>query len=245
MQLAFAVGPHQTLLQTLDEVAELTTGTLEPVIELFEKASVVEMYSLGQVARERIDAVKTLEKLIGSASTEELQLQRLIERAPWILYPEWTPLTRNQPLKSFRTSFATWYRRNEGKEVITTSIDSDKRPDFVMINYSGCIEIVEIKRPGHALDDEEYDRAFNYRDAVSNFLEENSDLKTSFSKVRLTIVCDSLNLRPALASAIENDDDISRRTWQTVLYGTTQAHQDFLNRVQELQGPLPPLPTRE
>ena len=245
VKLAFAVGPHETLLQTLDEVADLTTGTLEPVISLFEKARVIEMYSLGQVASERIDAVKTLEKLIGSASTEEYQLQRLIERAPWILYPEWTPLTRNQPLKRFRTSFATWYLRNEGKEVITTSIDSDKRPDFVMINHSGYIEIIEIKRPGHALNDNEYDRAFNYRDAVSNFLEENSALKTSFSKVRLTIVCDSLNLRPALASAIEKDDDISRRTWQTVLYDTMQAHQDFLSRVQELQGPLPPLPKRE
>ena len=157
VQLAFAVGPHQTLLYALDDVAALTTGTLEPVIELFEKASVVEMYSLGQVARERIDAVKTLKNLIGATSTEELQLQRLIEGAPWILYPDWTPLTRNQPLKVLRDSFAIWYQMNERKEVTTTSIDSDKRPDFVMINHSGYIEIVEIKRPGHALNDNEYD----------------------------------------------------------------------------------------
>lgn len=245
VQLAFAIGPHKTLLQTLDEVAALTTGTLEPVIELFEKASVVEMYSLGQVARERIDAVETLKKLIGSASTEEHQLQRLIEHAPWILYPDWTPLTRNQPLKSLRESFATWYRRNKSKEIITTSIGSNKRPDFLMLNYSGFIEIVEIKRPKHALTDEEYERAFNYRHAVTNFLKENDLLSALFSRARLTIVCEKLALRPLNAEAIDNDDNTSHKTWETVLYDTMQAHQDFLSRVQELQGPLPPLPTRE
>ena len=244
VQLAFAIGPHKTLLETLDEVA-LTTGTLEPVIELFEKASVVEMYSLGQVARERIDAVKTLEKLIGSASTEELQLQRLIERAPWILYPDWTPLTRNQPLKSLRAAFATWYQRNEGKEIITTSIGSNKRPDFLMLNNSGFIEIVEIKRPKHALTDAEYERAFNYRHAVTKFLEENDQLSSLFPKARLTIVCEKLTLRPWHAEAIDNDDNTAHKTWENVLYDTMQAHQDFLSRVQELQGPLPPLPTRE
>ena len=245
VQLAFAIGPHKTLLQTLDEVAALTTGTLEPVIELFEKASVVEMYSLGQVARERIDAVETLKKLIGSASTEEHQLQRLIEHAPWILYPDWTPLTRNQPLKSLRESFATWYRRNKSKEIITTSIGSNKRPDFLMLNYSGFIEIVEIKRPKHALTDEEYERAFNYRHAVTNFLKENDLLSALFPRARLTIVCEKLALRPLNAEAIDNDDNTSHKTWETVLYDTMQAHQDFLSRVQELQGPLPPLPTRE
>lgn len=245
VQLAFAVGPHQTLLQTLDEVAALTTGTLEPVIELFEKASVVEMYSLGQVARERIDAVETLKNLIGSASTEEFQLQKLIEHAPWILYPDWTPLTRNQPLKSLRSAFATWYQRNEGKEIITTSIGSNKRPDFLMLNYSGFIEIVEIKRPKHALTDEEYERAFNYRHAVTKFLEENDQLSALFPRARLTIVCERLALRPWHAEAIDNDDNTAHKTWENVLYDTMQAHQDFLNRVQELQGPLPPLPTRE
>lgn len=245
VQLAFAVGPHQTLLQTLDEVADLTADTLEPVIALFEKASVVEMYSLGQVARERIDAVEKLKELIGSASTEEYQLQRLIENAPWILYPDWTPLTSNQPLKSLRDAFETWYQRNKGEEIITTSIDSNKRPDFLMLNYSGFIEIVEIKRPKHALTDEEYERAFNYRHAVTTFLGENDRLSDVFSKARLTIVCEKLALRPWHVEAIDNDDNIVHKTWETILYDTMQAHQDFLNRVQELQGPLPSLPTHE
>lgn len=243
VQFAFAVGPHETLLQTLDDVADLSKGTLEPVIELFEKASVVEMYSLGQVARERIDAVETLKKLISSPSTKEYQLQQLVENAPWILYPDWTPLTRNQPLESFRGAFESWYLKNAGKQVVTTSIRSTKRPDFVMLSYAGCIEIVEIKRPDHALTDQECQRAFDYRYTITDFLRESQQLATRFPKVRLTIICDKLSFRNRLyADTIEKDDDITRKTWTTVLHDTTQAHQDFLSRVSELQGQLP---TRE
>ena len=114
-----------------------------------------------------------------------------------------------------------------------------------MLNNSGFIEIVEIKRPKHALTDAEYERAFNYRHAVTKFLEENDQLSALFPKARLTIVCEKLTLRPWHAEAIDNDDNTAHKTWENVLYDTMQAHQDFLSRVQELQGPLPPLPTRE
>ena len=171
VQLAFALGPHQTLLRTLDKVATVPTDTLEPVIELFERARVVEMYSLGQVAQERVDAVKKLESLVRSSSTDERDLQKLIEDAPWILYPEWTPITRNQRLSSLRTAFQGWYHRTVGTEVVTSAIESPKRqPDFVMLNYEGRIEVVEIKKPGHALTDKEYQRAYNYLQAINRFL---------------------------------------------------------------------------
>ena len=243
VQLAFALGPHQTLLRTLDQVAAVPTDTLEPVIELFERARVVEMYSLGQVAQERVDAVKRLESLVGSSSTVERDLQKLIEDAPWILYPEWTPLTRNERLSSLRTAFQTWYHRTFGTEVVTSSIDSPKRqPDFVMLNYEGRVEVVEIKRPGHGLTDQEYERAYNYLQAITQFLEESPKLAESFPKTRLTIVCDRLNLNNQIyAGSIATADNIERRTWTTVLNGTMQAHEDFLYRVRKLQGDLPEL----
>ena len=243
VRLAFAVGPHQTLLRTLDQVAAVTTDTLEPVIELFERARVVEMYSLGQVAQERVDAVKTLERLLRSSSTVERDLQKLIEDAPWILYPEWTPLTRNERLSSLRTAFQTWYHRTFDTEVVTSSIESPTRqPDFVMLNYEGCVEVVEIKRPGHGLTDQEYGRAYNYLQAIGRFLRESPQLGEAFPKTRLTIVCDRLNLNDQIyAGSIETEENVRRKSWTEVLDGTRQAHEDFLSRVRELQGELPDL----
>ena len=57
VRLAYAIGPHTTLLTTLDEVAAQVDGATDVILDLFERARLVEMYSLGQVAQERVGAV--------------------------------------------------------------------------------------------------------------------------------------------------------------------------------------------
>ena len=105
VRLAYATGPHTTLLNTLDAVALQADGATDVILDLFERARLVEMYSLGQVAQERVEAIEQLRKLISNPSTVERQLQKLIETAPWILHPDWTPLSFNQSLASTRKNF--------------------------------------------------------------------------------------------------------------------------------------------
>ena len=242
VRLAYAIGPHTTLLTTLDEVASSADKPTDVILELFEKARLVEMYSLGQVAQERVDAIERLQRLVSSPSTIEPQLQLLIETAPWILYPDWTPLSFNLSLDSTRTSFQSWYAANYGKDIVTSAIAyPNKRPDFVMLNHEGRLEVIEIKRPQHALEDEEFDRAFRYLTAVRKFISDTATVKASFPEARLTIVCDSLKLDALRENTIRTDSDISHKTWHDLLESTSRSHEDFLKVVGKLQGELPEL----
>ena len=242
VRLAYAIGPHTTLLTTLDEVASSADEPTDVILELFEKARLVEMYSLGQVAQERVDAIERLQRLVSSPSTIEPQLQLLIETAPWILYPDWTPLSFNLSLDSTRTSFQSWYAANYGKDIVTSAIAyPNKRPDFVMLNHEGRLEVIEIKRPQHALEDEEFDRAFRYLTAVRKFISDTATVKASFPEARLTIVCDSLKLDALRENTIRTDSDISHKTWHDLLESTSRSHEDFLKVVGKLQGELPEL----
>ena len=242
VRLAYAIGPHSTLLDTLDEVASLADGTTDVILNLFEKARLVEMYSLGQVAHERVGAVDQLRRLVSSRSTVELQLQKLIETAPWILYPDWTPLSFNQSLASTRSNFESWYRRKTGKTITTSAIQSpDSRPDFVMLNHEGRLEAVEIKRPGHVLQNDEFDRAFGYLTHLRTFIDENAVARESFPRVRLTIVCDELHLDSLRENPLQTDPDVLRQTWHDLLESTSRRHEDFLKVVGEMQGELPEL----
>ena len=244
VRLAYAIGPHTTLLTTLDEVASLADGTTDVILDLFERARLVEIYSLGQVAQERVGAIDQLQRLVSNPSTVESQLQKLIETAPWILYPDWTPLSFNQRLASTRQNFQSWYLANFGNEVVTSAIENPgKQPDFVMLNHEGRLEVIEIKRPQHALADEEFDRAFRYLTAVRKFISETPTVQTSFPSAQLTIVCDSLNLDDLRGNTIRTDSEISHRTWHDLLGSTSRSHEDFLKVVGELQGELPELPT--
>ena len=242
VRLAYAIGPHTTLLTTLDEVASATDTATDVILDLFEKARFVETYSLGQVAQERVGAIEQLRRLISSPLTLERQLQRLIETAPWIIYHDWTPLSFNQSLASTRTNFESWYLANYGKKIVTSTMESpDKQPDFVMLNHTGRLEIIEIKRPQHALTDGEFDRAFHYLTAMRKFIAATSAVRAVFPEARLTIVCDSLNLDDLRSNNLQKDTEIYQKTWHDLLESTNQGHEDFLNVVREMQGELPEL----
>ena len=242
VRLAYAIGPHSALLATLDEVASLSEGSTEIIVELFEKARIVEIYSLGQVAQERMGAIAQLRSLASSPDTVELQLQKLIETAPWILHSDWTPLSFNQSLASTRANFESWYLANYGTPIVTSTIDNPrKQPDFVMLNHSGRLEVIEIKRPCHALTTTEFNRAFDYLAAVRRFIEETTAVRAHFPEGNLTIVCDSLNLDELRNNTIRTDTAVSHKTWHDVLHSTTRRHEDFLKVVGELQGDLPEL----
>ena len=246
VRLAYAIGPHTALLNTLDEITSSMNGPIDVVLDLFEQARLVEMYSLGQVAQERVEAVGQLQKLVSHASTDEQQLQKLVERAPWVVYPDWTPLSHNQSLSTVRRTFEAWYHATYGQQIITSAIDNpSRRPDFVMLNHEGRLEIIEIKRPQHALTDVEYERAFGYWRNLRQFVDENAAVGESFHEVRLTIVCDGLALSPVQADALSNNERVTRKTWFDLLQSTLRTHEDFLEEVKRLQGELPEVSLKE
>jgi hypothetical protein len=237
VRLAFAIAPHQELLESLNEVAEAHEPVMSFVLELFDKARIAEMYSLGQVASERVDVLNQLAGLTSQSDTEELELQKLIERAPWVLNPEWTPLTMNQTLTATRRAFEEWYQRMYGEVISTTAIDRPgKRPDFVLLGAGATIQIVELKRPARVLDDGEYDRALGYLQAVRRFIRDHDTVRDHFPKCALILVCNDMNLkRPANQSSFDSDPAITRRSWEEVLQLSRKAHEDFLRRVDQMK----------
>ncbi len=246
VRLAYAIGPHSTLLSALSEVASLTDGSTDVILGLFERASLAEMYSLGQVAQQRVDAIEQLERLVSNPSTVERQLQTLMETAPWLLHHDWTPLSYNQSLASTRTTFESWYHANYGEEIVTSAIENPtKQPDFVLLNHEGRLEIVEIKRPQYAITNDEFNRAFGYLTAARRFIEETTAVRELFPKATLTIICDDQNLDALRQNTLNTDPDISRRNWYSLLESATRRHQDFLKVVRERQGELPDVSVEE
>ncbi|MFF7384328.1 ATP-binding protein [Streptomyces griseoluteus] len=242
-KLAMSLGPHRSLLQTLREVADTTETTIDAVMDLFHKAHIAEMYSLGQVAAERLEVVAKLEALIADGNTLERPLQELIEQAPWLLAPEWTPLGMNESLKRVRSHFEAWYFKEFGKVITTTAIDRKaKEPDFVLLHDSGILWIVEIKRLGYKLTDAEFLNAMNYLHSLSKFLDENEELGQQFPYRKLTFVVDHIDRLNAVSlSSLESDRRVSRKTWPEVLDSTKRAHKDFLQRVEATAGGWTPV----
>ncbi|WP_327144709.1 ATP-binding protein [Nocardia sp. NBC_01327] len=238
VRLALSLGPQRSLLETLREIAEDAEPEMDVVVALFERARVAEVYSLGQIASERVAVVERLGALIDDRRSLERPFQELIERAPWLLAPEWTPLGMNESLKRVRASFERWYAQKFGTTLLTSAIGSERRePDFVLLHDSGELWIVEIKRMDYHLTDEEYNRAVNYLYELDRFLDENPRIGAQFPRRRLTFIVDHIDrLGPAALSSLMSDQRVDRRTWRELLDATLRAHRDFLDRVYSMRG---------
>ncbi|WP_327331493.1 ATP-binding protein [Streptomyces anulatus] len=237
VQLAKTIGPHKSLLEALHEVSEVSDSPLDIVLGLFQKARIAEMYSLGQVAAERIEVVNRLQTLIENGRTLEQPLQELLEQAPWLLAPEWTPLGMNESLERVRKSFEVWYHKREGVSLVTSAINRHRRePDFVLLHDSGTLWIVEIKRMNYHLTDQEYLRAVNYLSDLDTFLNENPTLGHQFPIRKLTFIADHIDrLSSVSISSMHNDRRIAIRGWHELLDDTLRAHRDFLARVESVR----------
>ncbi|MFE0679767.1 ATP-binding protein [Streptomyces sp. NPDC058961] len=237
-QLAKDIAPHKELLETLHQVSKETDSPLDLVLTLFQKARVAEFYALGQVAQERVAVVSRLRQLVKDGTTLERPLQELIEKAPWLLAPEWTPLGMDAQLDRVRDAFESWYFRRTNQMITTSTIQNpSRRPDFVFLNGPReSIWVVEIKRIGHHLLDEEFTRAHEYLGCLEDFLDETPEFGRLFPLRKLTFVVDHTDrLSRTNRELLKVSPQIEQRNWFDLLEQTDKAHQDFLKKVESMR----------
>ena len=212
-QVILSVAPHQALVTAFQDFERTRTGgqepTLEELVDLFGKTRVAEAASYAQIASERVRVLDQLDNIIFDTARDEAALQRIITEAPWLIQPDWTVITANQSLKTFKTSFENYRQREHGIEAKLVIEYERKRPDFTLVAVGGMLHFVEIKASGHALDDEDFIRLFRYVVALRNFFESNPDMAAEFPrKWRIDLVVDSVAIK----------DPINREAYNKVVF---------------------------
>jgi hypothetical protein len=230
-ELALSIAPHKTMVDKLKEVRDaMDERPLEVIAKLFNDAKIAESASLGMVVRERIDAINKLKTILPTAA--ERDLQKLLESATWIIDPRWTMLQANRTFESFREKFEKWYEEKYKEKISTTTVEgSDERPDFIMLHIGRNIEIVEIKKKGHRLENDEFVRFQGYYDRVEEYLGKNPTFKEQFPRSHITLICDGLNLDVTHKRAydfLETNGNLTKKTWDEILLDTEIVNKDFL-----------------
>jgi hypothetical protein len=230
-ELALSIAPHKTIVDKLKEAeALIDERPLEAIAKLFNDAKLAESASLGMIARERIDAITKLKTILDTAT--EHDLQKLLESAPWIIDPRWTMLQANKTFNSFRERFEKWYENKYKVKILTTTENSDgTRPDFIMLHVGRNVEIVEIKKKGHKLQNDEFAKIEDYYDRIMEYLGNNPSFKEQFPKAHVTLICDDLNLDKTHQRAydlISNQGNLVKKTWDELLTDAETVNRDFL-----------------
>ena len=81
----------------------------------------------------------------------------LLGRFPWLLNPEWQVLAEEQSLTK---QLQEWGTKDIGK-------DDRSRYDFLALENDRTLVVLEIKRPGHAIDVDDTTRLTKYRERLA------------------------------------------------------------------------------
>jgi hypothetical protein len=237
-EVILSVAPHKALIGAFQEFAKSVTGnevTLERLLDLFGKTRIAEMASYSQITAERVKAIRELEKLVHSENVVESEFQRLLARAPWLIEPTWSVISKNQALKNFKKAFESYWQRKNGEEIVLAIGEEYERvrPDFTLVNVGHKLHVVEIKKPNHNFDDSDYERLLRYVLAFRDFFSTNVKVAEQFSAGwQIDLVADGVNLK-SVSHREAFDHNKERKevfclTWEDFLTRAITAHEAFL-----------------
>jgi Histidine kinase-, DNA gyrase B-, and HSP90-like ATPase len=241
VQLSLMLAPVITLDEKLRAAADSADSPLDVVTDILKTARVAELASFGRIAEDRIRVIERVEALKDDPGTLESAFQILIQTSPWLVDPQWSPITANQSFTTLRKEFVKFYKQHTGETLnLENFTDPKKRADFVMSNQDAAVQIIEIKQPHHKLMDVEVDRIVKYRDLMEEFLNMagHEEFKKLFPEFRITLVCDGINLdgtRRAVFEGMKKAGQLTHITWKVFLLRTRQMHKSFLDEAERLK----------
>jgi hypothetical protein len=232
-EIILSVAPHRALVEAFKAIAKKKEATIEELITLFGKTKLAEMASYAQIAAERVATIHTLDRLINGSHVPEAELQALISSAPWLIKPDWSIITANQQLRTFRGQLVQFFKNRYGKDIDIAVSYETKRPDFTLIQHGYRLHVVELKAPRHAFNDADYERLQNYVVAFEEFFKANALMAASFPEGwQIDLITDSVNLQQtsnvyAFSSFIDRRL-VVKSTWVDFLQAAVTTHEQIL-----------------
>ena len=248
VDLSITLAPHITLNSMMKKAVARADTPLSVLGSFLRTARLAELSSFGRIAEDRLKVIDRLEILKDATGTEENDLQRLITDAPWLINPEWAPVTENQTFSSLRREFEKYYEDKTGQSISLSDFQkTGKRPDFVLSNQDGMVQIIEIKKPHHRLSNSEMDRIVTYYENMAAFLDDpgHANFRKLFTGFHITVVCDRLGLsgtQRELFTSWTGQSKLTHMDWAAFLLKSEQVHQDFLSEAQRQRTDRPVVP---
>lgn len=154
---------HEYLFNLIEQINAADEDSLKKIQDVIGEWDVLEAIAVAQVARGRLAIIDKFRQLLDDNSREMPDMQEFIEQHPWILRPEWAPLTRNR-------SIETIVKNQPGFSPKKKEHPNRKQPDFFCLESPGTYVVVELKRPGESVGRDELHQLSGYVDDLKDHL---------------------------------------------------------------------------
>ena len=150
------------LLDLIKQINSADPQSLEQLSAVVDEWDVLEAVAVAQVVRGRIAMVDKFKELIDEDAPELPDMHDFIEKHPWALRPEWSPLERERSLERVleeRLGGSASIPRRKGR----------RRIDALCLASPGIVVVVELKRPGDIVGRDDLRQLEDYVDSLRQY----------------------------------------------------------------------------
>lgn len=178
---AFEQGP-ESVLPILESVAKLPKSRVEELTDLLDRTELASLISAGRMIGDRLDFIQALnalvfDKLSRKHTKERRQLHRILAQETWIFGEEWSLTGDDVRLTEVLKNHLAALEQDTELASESAVIREDGRdgiPDLVLGRKMRVAKnsyeqlVVELKRPGHTLEDKDVMQIRSYASAIKN-----------------------------------------------------------------------------
>lgn len=145
------------------KISKEPTKAMQELSDLMDNLNLLQVTSLLNILRNRIETISTFDEMIHNDKTYELKsdksIHRVLEKSMWIIDDKYWIVQSNKSLREFIGSeFARIDKKYE-----------KKRPDFACVTFNTKLIIIEIKRPSVELKKKELDQVEDYQLIIKKY----------------------------------------------------------------------------
>ena len=145
------------------KISKEPSKAMQELSDLMDNLNLLQVTSLVNILRNRIETISTFDEMIHNDKTYELKsdksIHRVLEKSMWIIDDEYWIVQSNKSLREFI-----------GAEFIKKDKKYEKsRPDFACVTFGSKLIIIEIKRPSIELKKRELDQIEDYQLIIKKY----------------------------------------------------------------------------
>ena len=195
------------------------------ILGVFKTWDLIEAREMLRIVKGRLESIERLADMVDKGAKEIPDMHKYFKKWPWILDPTWT---------QWRDEVR--YSQILAREYPDKELDeADRRIDFMAIGVGDTIHVVELKRPGHAINSDDMTQLKRYVTFVDAHT--GSDPDRPYKSVAGYIV----------ASRIRNDRDTVYdvreaagnrryvRTYEDLISSAKRLHEEYRKRLDEFE----------
>ena len=154
---------HDYLFELIEQINAADKDSLSQIHDIVRQWDILEAIAVAQVVRGKLAIIDKFRQLLDENAREMPDMQEFVAHHPWILRPEWTPLTRDRSIERIIRD-QLGISRQDGDD------PNRQRPDFFCLESPGIYVVVELKRPGESVGREELSQLSGYVDALRRYV---------------------------------------------------------------------------